>query len=78
MYDYFSTDGNYVESEQQAEEMVKCVFDGFYYPISECAFDNDGLVHIHRDNIEAFITSLVGNVESEELNNLKTNLKNQI
>ena len=58
--------------------MLKCVYDGNYYPPNEMVYDHEGVCHIHKDNIEAHVKSLVGNVEASELERFKNNLISQL
>jgi len=58
--------------------MLKCVYDGNYYHPDFMVYDEEGCNHIHKDNINAHIKSLVGNVAPAELEIYNNNLRNQL
>jgi len=57
---------------------LRCTYDGKYYHPDDMVWDEEGCNWIAKDNINAHIKSLVGNVEASELERFKNNLISQL
>ena len=58
--------------------MIKCVYDGCYYAVEDMVYEEGMCNWIAKDNIEAHLKSLIGNVEANELERFINNLISQL
>jgi len=76
MSDYFSPDGNYIESEDDDDIHVAC-YDNSVHWKSQCVYDKDGCNWVPDWKIADYTKNFEG-MESEKLKKIFTDLTNQL